>query len=41
MHKDGYKRFTLHDHSVLWQSLDAKKEAGYGTAGPHKGDLAR
>jgi hypothetical protein len=37
MHKDGYKNFTIHDHTVLWRSLNAKKEAGYGAAGPYKG----
>lgn len=37
MHKEGYTRFTLHAHTLLWQSLNAKKEAGYGTVGPYKG----
>jgi hypothetical protein len=40
MQREGYKRFTLQAHTELWQSLNAKKEAGYGTVGPYKGDMA-
>lgn len=31
MHDDGYPNFTMHDHTRLWQQLDAKDPAkGYG-----------
>lgn len=37
MQKEGYPRFTIHNHTELWKSLNAKKETGYGTPGPYKG----
>lgn len=33
MQQDGFPKFNMHDHTVLWQTLDAKNPGrGYGTA---------
>jgi hypothetical protein len=37
MHKDWYPKFAIQHHTSLWQSLNAKNEAGFGTKGPYKG----
>ncbi|MCH9031998.1 MAG: DUF3644 domain-containing protein [candidate division Zixibacteria bacterium] len=32
MKSEGYKRFTIHKHTILWKSMDAKKNhKGFGT----------
>ncbi|MEX5600409.1 DUF3644 domain-containing protein [Pseudophaeobacter sp. C1-32P7] len=35
----GFPKFRMHDHTLLWQSLDAKGKGnkGYGTDGDYKG----
>ena len=37
MHKEGYLKFTLYNHTKLWQSLNAKNEDGFGAVGPYPG----
>jgi hypothetical protein len=35
MHDEGYVGFTIHDHTILWQGLDAKNPGkGYGPQVP-------
>jgi hypothetical protein len=34
--KEGFPKFDMHRHTVLWKSLNAKKSPDFGAAGPHK-----
>lgn len=37
MNKEGFPKFSLYDHTRLWQGLNAKKADGFGRIGPYKG----
>ncbi|WP_394694719.1 DUF3644 domain-containing protein [Hyphobacterium sp.] len=38
MQDEGYSKFKMHDHTELWQSLDARNPAkAFGTQGDYKG----
>jgi hypothetical protein len=37
MKKEGFPKFAMHDHTKLWQELDAKKSGGLGRKGNYKG----
>jgi hypothetical protein len=37
MHRGGYPKFRTHNHTQLWQGLNAKDPAtGFGRAGDYK-----
>ncbi len=36
MHMEGHPKFSIHHHTKLWQSLNAKKADGFGRVGPYK-----
>lgn len=36
MKKEGYPKFDLHQHTLLWKKLDARKVDVYGAPGPYK-----
>lgn len=37
MQKEGYPKFSMHHHTMLWQELNAKNSGGLGRKGNYKG----